>query len=87
MSFFRKKKRADLDISSCMSWSSQPLYNYFFVDKHSHDVTHLYQFVPPGTNNYNELINNYKPNFTNVLTFFSEIEKTEELGEGVWFCI
>ena len=64
---------------------SQPLYNFFlfFVDQDSHDITHLYQFVPSVINNHNELINDYKANFATVLTPFSEIEKTEELGEGV----
>ena len=68
---------------------SQPLYNLFlfFVDQDSPDITHLYQFVPSVINNHNELINDYKANFATVLTPFSDIEKTEELGEGVWFCI
>ena len=80
--------RADFDISSCMSWSTVNHYiTFIFVDKDSHDITHLYQFVPSVINNHNELINDYKANFATVLTPFSEIEKTEELGEGVWFCI
>ena len=57
-----------------------------FVDKHSDDITHLYQFVSSSTNNYIELLNHYKANFATVLTPSSEIKKTEELGEGDSLC-
>ena len=53
------------------------------LDKNSYDITHLYQFVSSSTNNHIELLNHYKANFATVLTPSSEIEKTEELGEGI----
>ena len=77
--------RGDLDVSSCMSWSSQPFILLLsFVDKNSYAVNGLYQFVPLSRNNHIKLFKHYEENFATVLIPFSEFEKLEELGEGVW---